>query len=75
MYSSFYFSGPLFSSESVLFWRSGLSQLLVLYTHRENKQGEDNKGEGREEDEGTHFILFSFRKVIFLLLLIPIAEL
>lgn len=75
MYSSFYFSGPLFSSESVFFWRSGLSQLLVLYTHRENKQAVENKGEGGKEEEGMHFTLFSFRKVIFLLLLIPIAEL
>lgn len=46
MYFLFYFSGPFFSSESLFFWRSGLSQLLVLYTHRENKQGEEKRGSG-----------------------------
>lgn len=76
MYSSFYFSVPFFSSESLFFWRSGLSQLLVVYTHRENKQGKENKGEGGDEEEGTHFtFFFSFTRVIFLLLLSPTSEL
>jgi len=35
-----------FSSESLFLQRSGLSQLLVLYTHRENKQGEEKRGTG-----------------------------
>lgn len=46
MHSSFYFSGPFFSSEYLLFWRSGLSQLLVLYTHRENKTRKGKGGKG-----------------------------
>lgn len=47
------FSGPFLSSESLFFWRSGFSQLLVLYAHRENKQGEEKRGSGRR-GRGRH---------------------
>lgn len=47
----------------------------MVNTHRENKQGKENEGKGGEEEEGTHVTLFSYRTVMFLLLLTPTAEL